>query len=175
MRAGNEPLIVLYKPQIPPNTGNVARLCVGIDLPLTILGRPAFSLDEKSLKRAGLDYWEHLRFSHEIRFKNFWRENLNRRKIMFSKESDTNLWDFEFDPNDILIFGNETAGLPPKLLKMGDKTVKIPMRGMVRSLNLSNAVSIVSYECLRQLSMKGLYEFDNKKEYKRMYYKKKST
>ena len=164
------PQVVLYRPQIPPNTGNIARLCVAVDLPLTILGKPGFSFDEKSLKRAGLDYWEHLKFSHEVKFKNFWLKNLKRRKVMFSKEADTMLWNFEFNPDDILIFGNETAGLPPKMLKMSTAIVKLPMRGKVRSLNLSNAVSVAVYECLRQLTEKKDFEFDESKKYSRMYY-----
>ncbi|MFZ5627943.1 MAG: tRNA (cytidine(34)-2'-O)-methyltransferase [Spirochaetota bacterium] len=139
------PTIVLHRPQIPQNTGNVSRLCVALNAPLVITGRPGFRLDEASVRRAGLDHWQHLRFSHHSRFSDFWRENPQRRFVMVSKTGRESALEFDYRRNDILVFGNETMGLPPVMLNRFADSVYLPMSGPVRSLNLSNSVAVVAY------------------------------
>jgi len=150
------PTIALYRPQIPPNTGNIGRLCVAIESPLYIVGKSPISLDQKSVRRAGLDYWQFVDMHKVDRFKDFYNQMKNaptqRRIIAFTKSSGENLWDFTFQKGDVLLFGNETAGLPPRLLNLIEEHVYIPMWGKeIRSLNLANTVSIAAYEYLRQL------------------------
>ena len=145
--------IALYKPQIPPNTGNIARLCVCIDVPLLIIGKPAFKIDEPAASRAGLDHWNDLHLLCFSSWKEFYKQfysNNPFRIVIVSKSGKTNFWDFAFQKNDILVFGNETRGIPPKLMKLFPHSIRIPMWGPTRSINLSNSVSIVAYECIRQ-------------------------
>ena len=165
------PTIALYRPQIPPNTGNISRLCVAIHSNLIIVGKPAFTIEDKQLKRAGLDHWEHLNFSQK-KFKEFYSENKERRIIPITKEGESCLWDFKFHKTDILLFGNEQKGLPPKALSLYPNSVRIPMSGEVRSLNLSNAVAILAYEFLRQMNEQE--EGVEEKYYERTFYKKRS-
>ncbi|MCP5499726.1 MAG: tRNA (cytidine(34)-2'-O)-methyltransferase [Leptospiraceae bacterium] len=146
--------IALYRPEIPPNTGNIARLCVGANLPLHIVGKPAFDLSEKAVRRAGLDYWKHLKlFTHES-FEEF-RNSLPKASVLYlvSKFGKTLYTKPEYKEGDILFFGNETSGVPKEIHEAIDETNKIylPMPGEVRSLNLSNAVAIVAFEALRQI------------------------
>lgn len=171
-----EPLsIALYRPQIPPNLGNIARLCVALDLKLHVVGQTPIRWDESSLKRAGLDHWKHLRFEHHRRFKDFFREFSGRRIVAVTKSAPETIWDFKYEKGDVFFFGNEQKGLPPALLKMLPHHVRIPMWGEhVRSLNLANAVSIVSYEALRNLA--GQREIDPAgRSYERTYYKKREN
>jgi len=172
----NGPQIALYRPQIPPNTGNIARLCVGIHSPLNIVGKPAFDWSEKSLKRAGLDHWQNLDFTHYKHFKEFYLKNKKSRNeekriICITKEGSEHLWDFKFQETDVLLFGNETQGLPPALLNILPVHLRIPMWGNIRSLNLSNSVSIVAYEYLRQMEKLGNISKESDSIYKRTYYK----
>ncbi|MDH5716014.1 MAG: tRNA (cytidine(34)-2'-O)-methyltransferase [Spirochaetia bacterium] len=171
--------LALYKPQIPPNTGNISRLCVGVNVPLLIVGKPAFSLDEASLKRAGLDHWPLLKFNYYDKYKNFIKDYEKNRLVMITKEGKEILWDFEFNKGDVLILGNETKGLPPKMIKLAHKTVKIPMTKNIRSLNLSNAAAVCVYESLRQFSKSdptvGLLEEMQNNQHQRTYYKKSAN
>lgn len=166
------PHVVLYRPQIPPNTGNISRLCVGIHARLTIAGNPGFVIDDKTLKRAGLDHWQDLDFHHHRRFKDFIvKETAGDFSdlVALTKTAPVSIYDFRFRPEQILLFGNETAGLPPALLKKIKHKVRIPMPGPVRSLNLSNAVAITAYEFLRQ---QGLFDdSDNDSIRSRTFYK----
>ncbi|MBS0618768.1 MAG: hypothetical protein JSR44_11305 [Spirochaetes bacterium] len=139
------PTIVLHRPQIPQNTGNIARLCVALQSPLIITGRAGFQFDAAAVKRAGLDHWEHLQFRHFGRFKNFYRSTTGRRIIAVSKTAKTSALQFSFVAGDILLFGNETMGLPPALLNRIETQVSLPMSGPVRSLNLANSVAAVAY------------------------------
>lgn len=150
------PLIALYRPQIPPNTGNIARLCVGLGVPLAIVGRAAFDWDEKHLKRAGLDHWDHLQFQHFKRWRDFYEKIADRRIVCITKQGENSLFDFSFNKDDVLLFGNETAGLPPSLLKFCRTHLRLPMYGQARSLNLSNAVAVTVYEAFRQRHQAGL-------------------
>ncbi|MES0490813.1 MAG: tRNA (cytidine(34)-2'-O)-methyltransferase [Leptospirales bacterium] len=156
----DSPVIALYRPQIPPNTGNIGRLCVAIQSPLYIVGRSPILLDQKSVRRAGLDYWQFVDVHKVERFKHFYEQMESRRIVAFTKSSGensgknrcVNVWDFTFKKGDVLLFGNETAGLPPRLLKLVKNHVYIPMWGQeIRSLNLANSVSIAAYEYLRQI------------------------
>lgn len=166
--------IALYKPQIPPNTGNIARLCVSVNGQLYIVGKPSFQMDSSHVRRAGLDYWGYLNWTQYPRWKNFILETHERRKIIFSKEGKNHLWEFNFLPGDILVFGNEGHGLPPKVLNdYKENSVRIPMWGKVRSHNLSNSVAIAVYEYLRKLDETDIIERERNEPYLRNYYKKK--
>ena len=144
--------IALFEPQIPPNTGNIARLAVGLNIPLILVGQPAFSLSDKYLKRAGLDYWDHLDFTHYPDMESFLERTASRRKILATTKGAAPYYQFQYKEGDILLFGSETGGLPMDFLKKNlATTVTIPMPGKVRSLNLSNSVSIIAYRALEQL------------------------
>lgn len=143
------PTIVLHRPQIPQNTGNVSRLCVALNAALVITGRPAFRLDEASVRRAGLDHWQHLNFTHRSSFARFWSENQGRRFVMVTKAGAASALEYNYRADDIIVFGNETMGLPPAMLRKFPESIYLPMSGPVRSLNLSNSVAVVAYEFVR--------------------------
>ena len=168
----NGPTIILYKPQIPPNTGNISRLCVGLKASLVLI-KPAFNVDEASVKRAGLDHWSELQLQVFGTMKECYQSFSQKRWLAITKEGKHNLFDFSFDADDLLVFGNETMGLPPRAISGCDQSVRIPMWGEVRSLNLANAVSVVSYEYMRQLHREP--EFPPEALKKRTYYQKKET
>jgi len=145
--------VVLFEPEIPPNTGSVARLCAATLTPLHLIEPLGFKLDDKHLKRAGLDYWEFV----DLRVHKSWGEFLSAMRPMnllfFSKRAAKSYTAARYDDDAFLVFGPETRGLPQELLDANPaRALRIPMMGTgVRSLNLSNAVSIVLYEGLRQL------------------------
>jgi tRNA (cytidine/uridine-2'-O-)-methyltransferase len=146
--------IALIEPKIPPNTGNVARLCVATDAPLHLIEPLGFSLDDREVKRAGLEYWDKVDlWVHPNWFR--FRDAISRdRCIYFSANADRDYRDAPFAANSVLVFGNENDGLPAKILeKHPERCFRIPMPGEGRSLNLANAVSIVLYEGLRQLGV----------------------
>ena len=145
--------IVLFEPEIPPNTGSVARLCAATLTPLHLIEPLGFKIDDKHLKRAGLDYWEFV----DLRVHGSWEDFLSAMRpehlLFFSKRAAKSYTSARYREEDFLVFGPETRGLPQSLLDAhADCALRIPMLGTgVRSLNLSNAVSIVLYEGLRQL------------------------
>jgi tRNA (cytidine/uridine-2'-O-)-methyltransferase len=145
--------IVLFEPEIPPNTGSVARLCAATLTPLHLIEPLGFKIDDKHLKRAGLDYWEFV----DLRVHESWEDFLSTMRpehlFFFSKRAVKSYTAVRYREEDFLVFGPETRGLPQSLLDAhADCALRIPMLGTgVRSLNLSNAVSIVLYEGLRQL------------------------
>ncbi len=146
--------IALIEPKIPPNTGNIARLCVGTDTPLHLIEPLGFSLDDRAVKRAGLDYWDKVDlWLHPNWFR--FRDAISRdRCLYFSANAEQDFREARFAPNSVLVFGNETDGLPEKILeKHPERCFRIPMPGEMRSLNLANAVSVVLYEGLRQLGI----------------------
>ena len=145
--------IALIEPEIPPNTGNIARLCAATFTDLHIVGVTGFRLDEKAVKRAGLDYWEHVKIQRHIDLADLYAALPASRFIYFTTKTDKNYTDFEFAENDCLVFGRETRGLPEDLLKANwERCLTIPMPNEnVRSLNLATSVGIVLYEVLRQL------------------------
>ncbi len=141
--------LALFEPKIPQNTGNIARLCVGLDIPLALVGKTGFSLNDKYLKRAGLDYWEHLKLEIYGSFDDF-KEKHQENRILFATTKGTNpYFKIEYRKNDILMFGSETTGIPESILRQNrDDTITIPMTGKVRSINLSNSAAIVLYHAL---------------------------
>jgi tRNA (cytidine/uridine-2'-O-)-methyltransferase len=149
--------IVLVEPRIPPNTGNIARLCAANDLELHLVGKLGFSLDNKELKRAGLDYWEHVKLFIHDSFDSFVKEQKNNLRIfLFSKSAQKSFYDINFENGDVLVFGPEDKGLSKEiLLQLPSQLVGIPMQtGNVRSLNLSSAVAVATYEAMRQIMHK---------------------
>ncbi len=145
--------VVLYQPEIPPNTGSVARLCAATLTPLHLIKPLGFKIDDKHLKRAGLDYWEHVELYIHESWEEFLRASGGEPLLYFSKKARRTYTLAGYAENVYLVFGPETRGLPEEWLELnGDCSYRIPMLGTgVRSLNLSNAVSIVLYEGLRQL------------------------
>jgi tRNA (cytidine/uridine-2'-O-)-methyltransferase len=147
--------VVLVEPEIPQNTGNIARLCAATNTTLHIVGATGFRMDERAVKRAGLDYWPEVdlvrhRDLHEVQ-----KSVPAARLVYFTTKAQLPYFDWKFEANDCLVFGRETRGLPEDLLRSNWKNcVTIPMLNpKVRSLNLSNAVSIVLYEALRQTGL----------------------
>lgn len=144
--------IVLIEPEIPPNTGNIARLCAATGTPLHLVGRLGFSIEDKHLKRAGLDYWNWVTLHRWESFAELQQAFPHNRYWFLSKKADRAYTSAIFERGDFLVFGKETLGLPESLLKENqDFAIRIPMAtDHVRSLNLSSSAAIVLYEALRQ-------------------------
>lgn len=155
--------VVLFEPEIPPNTGNVARLCAGFGVELHLVGRLGFSLEDRYLRRAGLDYWPHVRLHVWPDWAAFaaraGRNGAERWIMTTAKRRAAPLQDFAFRPEDALIFGPETRGLPGDLFAASPWRVRIPVRSMdeggVRSLNLSTAAGIVLFAALTSSGLIG--------------------
>lgn len=147
--------IVLIHPEIPENTGNIARLCAATETPLHLIRPLGFRLDEKRMKRAGLDYWEHLTLHVHDSWSDFCACTPGRQWFVSTKGSATYV-NVHYRPDDSLCFGSETSGLPPALYAAhADALIRIPMNPNVRSLNLANAAAVVLYESLRQCGFCG--------------------
>lgn len=147
--------IALYKPEIPPNTGNIARLCVAIGAELHIVDKPSFDLSEKAVRRAGLDYWEYVSLHQHKSWEDFIRNIDNSSRIfLISKFGKAKYTEPRFQADDWFVFGQETKGLPKNIINNFpvEQVLRIPMENESRSLNLSNAVAIVAYESLRQIN-----------------------
>jgi tRNA (cytidine/uridine-2'-O-)-methyltransferase len=144
--------IVLVHPQIPQNTGNIARLCAATNSVLHLIEPLGFSLSDKHLKRAGLDYWEHLEVHRHKNIETFLENHPAEKFVFLSSKVEKVYWDHHFQDGSYLIFGSETSGIPVEVMeKFHDKFFTIPQYNEnVRCLNLSNSVSIVLYEALRQ-------------------------
>ena len=152
--------IVLHEPEIPSNTGNIGRTCVATGTALHLIRPLGFSLDEKNLRRAGLDYWSHLRLFLYDSFEDFREKNPGARIFMATTKAHQTYTEVEYGPDDFIMFGKETAGIPEEILVDYESTcIRIPMNESIRSLNLSNAVAIVLYEALRQQDFAGLQEY----------------
>jgi tRNA (cytidine/uridine-2'-O-)-methyltransferase len=145
--------VALVEPEIPQNTGNIARLCAATRTPLHIIGVTGFRMDDRAVRRAGLDYWDEVSIVRHRDLDEFRASQPRARLIYFSTKGERSLWDHKFEAEDCLVFGPETRGLPETLLKENwERCLAIPMLNRnVRSLNLANAVSIALYEALRQL------------------------
>jgi tRNA (cytidine/uridine-2'-O-)-methyltransferase len=145
--------VVLFEPEIPPNTGSVARLCAATLTPLHLIEPLGFKIDDKHLKRAGLDYWEFVELNVHKSWDAFLTTVAPKSLLFFSKRAAKSYTMIRYTENDFLVFGPETRGLPQTMLNAyTNYFYRIPMMGSgVRSLNLSNAVSVVLYEGLRQL------------------------
>ena len=144
--------IVLIEPEIPPNTGNIARLCLAAGARLHLVGELGFSLDEKSLKRAGMDYWHLCDIHRWANLQDLQEAHQSSRFFYFSTKASKSYWDEDYCDGDFFVFGRESRGLPASLLRDNDKRVlKIPMTPEARSLNLATSVGIALYEGLRQI------------------------
>ncbi|WP_272701256.1 tRNA (cytidine(34)-2'-O)-methyltransferase [Desulfovibrio sp. Fe33] len=141
--------IVLFEPEIPPNTGNIARLCAATRTPLHLIEPLGFSIDDKHLKRAGLDYWPHVDVTVHPNFDHFLETIAPPRLVMATTKASTAHHRFEFRADDAIVLGPESRGLPVELMD-GRPRVRIPIWGEVRSLNLSTAAGILLFEALRQ-------------------------
>jgi len=146
--------VALIQPKIPPNTGNIARLCAATDSPLHLIGPLGFSLDDREVKRAGLDYWDKVDLWLHTDWFAF-RDAISRdRCLYFSANAANDYRRAPFRDRGVLVFGSETEGMPTRILeKHPERCFRIPMPGGVRSLNLANAVGVVLYEGLRQLGL----------------------
>lgn len=144
--------VALIEPRIPPNTGNIARLCAAAGAPLHLIEPLGFSVDDREVKRAGLDYWDKVDLWVHPDWFGFRDAIARERSLYFSANATRELSEAPFAWNSVLIFGNETDGMPARILeKHPDRCFRIPMPGQVRSLNLANAVSVVLYEGLRRI------------------------
>lgn len=143
--------IVLYEPEMPANTGNIGRTCVATNTKLHLIEPLGFKINEKSLKRAGLDYWDKLEVSIYCDFEEFLEKNPGAKLYMATTKAKRVYTQVHYEPDAFLVFGPESRGLPEELLiRYPESCVRIPMWGEIRSLNLSNAAAIVLYEALRQ-------------------------
>jgi tRNA (cytidine/uridine-2'-O-)-methyltransferase len=150
--------VVLVEPEIPPNTGNIARLCAASRTTLHLIEPFGFKLEDKQLKRAGLDYWEHLDWHRWPNWAEFQKQVPSSARFWLIESGGTRHYaEVEFQADDYLVFGRETAGLPHQIIEqMKDRWLRIPMfHPHVRSLNLSNCVALVLYEALRQQGFAG--------------------
>lgn len=149
--------IVLVNPEIPQNTGNIARTCAATGAELHLIEPLGFSLSDKYLKRAGLDYWGLMTYHVYPSLEDFLQKHPRARMHFASTKAPRSYCEAQYQDGDFLVFGCETRGLPENLLeKVYDRCVRIPMRKEARSLNLSNSVAIVLYEALRQLDFPNL-------------------
>jgi tRNA (cytidine/uridine-2'-O-)-methyltransferase len=150
--------IVLVEPEIPANTGNISRTCAATGTYLHLVRPLGFSTDDKTLKRAGLDYWPSVKLEYHDSFEEVTRKYSNRRFYFATTKADKKYTDFSFRDGDFFVFGKETKGLPPEMLSAHNETcMRIPMGEDIRSLNLSNSAAVVLYEGLRQTGFAGLH------------------
>ncbi len=149
--------IVLFEPEIPANTGNIGRTCVATGTRLHLIEPLGFRLDEKSLKRAGMDYWKDLDVTTYIDFEDFMEKNPDAKIYMATTKSEKTYTDVSYEDDCYIMFGKESAGIPEEILVQNkENCVRIPMIGEIRSLNLGNSVAIVLYEVLRQQNFAGM-------------------
>lgn len=143
--------IVLHQPEIPANTGNIGRTCVATGTRLHLIEPLGFRLDEKSIRRAGMDYWEHLEMTRYINYQEFLDQNPGAKIWLATTKAKKVYSEVAFGPDDYIMFGKESAGIPEEILVANEEhCIRIPMLSSIRSLNLSNSVAIVLYEALRQ-------------------------
>lgn len=149
--------IVLHQPEIPANTGNIGRTCVATGTGLHLIEPLGFRLDERSIKRAGMDYWEHLQVQRYMNFEEFKKTHPDAKIWMATTKAKLTYTDVNYGPDDFIMFGKESAGIPEEILvDHADTCIRIPMLSKIRSLNLSNSVAIVLYEALRQQNFGGM-------------------
>ena len=145
--------VALVEPEIPPNTGNIARLCAATFTPLHLVGKLGFRTDDKAVRRAGLDYWSEVEIHYHLNMEVLYLALRGCRFLSFTTKAERAYASFEYAPGDCLVFGSETRGLPEDLLRANwERSLTIPMPNhRVRSLNLATSVGIVLYEALRQI------------------------
>lgn len=146
--------IVLVEPEIPQNTGNIGRTCVGTNCELHIVGPTGFEITDANLKRAGLDYWQHLTWFQYKSYEEWFSTVEDKSRVFyFTTKVKQTYFDIQYRPGDWLVFGKETKGLPPEIINNNlGQSVTIPQPGQVRSLNLATAVAISVYEGYRQIN-----------------------
>lgn len=143
--------IILHQPEIPANTGNIGRTCVATGTSLHLIEPLGFHLDEKSVKRAGMDYWDKLSLTRYMNYEEFLGKHPGARIWMATTKARRSYTEVSYAPDDFIMFGRESAGIPEELLvENEERCIRIPMLPTIRSLNLSNSVAIVLYEALRQ-------------------------
>ena len=148
---GKQMNIVLLEPEIPANTGNIGRTCVAAGARLHLIGPLGFRLDEKSLKRAGMDYWHQLDVTTYIDYEDFLGRNPGARIYMATTKATKIYTEVSYEPDCYIMFGKESAGIPEEILvDHKEECIRIPMAGQIRSLNLGNSVAVVLYEAVRQ-------------------------
>jgi len=151
--------IVLHQPEMPANTGNIGRTCLATNTPLHLIEPLGFQITDKALKRAGLDYWPKLDVTRYVDFQDFKDKHPGAKIWMATTKAHKTYADVEFGPDDFIMFGKESAGIPEEILVENEENcIRIPMGEGIRSLNLSNSVAIVLYEALRQQGFAGLEE-----------------
>lgn len=149
--------IVLHEPEIPANTGNIGRTCVATGTSLHLIKPLGFDISDKQVRRAGMDYWKDLDLYVYENFSEFIARNPNARIYMATTKAKKAYTEVEYNEDDFIMFGKESAGIPEEILiKYEDTSVRIPMIGEIRSLNLSNSVAIMLYEALRQQDFEGM-------------------
>ena len=149
--------IVLYEPEIPANTGNIGRTCVATGTRLHLIEPLGFKLNEKALKRAGMDYWNDLDVTTYIDYQDFLEKNPGVKIYMATTKAHKVYTDVEYEPDCYIMFGKESAGIPEEILvEHEEDCMRVPMNGDIRSLNLGNSVAIVLYEALRQNGFAGM-------------------
>lgn len=149
--------IVLHEPEIPANTGNIGRTCVATGSVLHLIEPLGFQINDKMLKRSGLDYWDKLEVHRYVNFEEFLEKNPGAKIYMATTKSKQTYTDVSYEDGCFIMFGKESAGIPEEILMQYKKTcVRIPMLDQIRSLNLGNSVAIVCYEALRQQGFKDL-------------------
>ena len=161
--------IVLLEPEMPANTGNIGRTCVATNTVLHLIEPLGFRLNEKEIKRAGMDYWQHLDVNRYVNFDEFKEKHPGAKIWMATTKAKHVYTDVSFGPDDYIMFGKESAGIPEEILVDYEETcIRIPMLPAIRSLNLSNSVAIVLYEALRQ---NGFHDMQLEGELHRLHWK----
>lgn len=149
--------IVLHEPEIPANTGNIGRTCVAANVRLHLIEPLGFRLDEKSLKRAGMDYWDRLDVTTYIDYDDFLKRNEGAKIYMATTKAQKIYTEANYEPDCYIMFGKESAGIPEEILaRHREDCVRIPMIGGIRSLNLGNSAAVILYEALRQNRFAGM-------------------
>ena len=149
--------VILHEPEIPANTGNIGRTCVATGTALHLIRPLGFDISDKAVRRAGMDYWKDLELYVYEDFNDFVSKNPNARIYMATTKAKKAYTEVIYEENDFIMFGKESAGIPEEILiKYEDTSVRIPMIGEIRSLNLSNSVAIMLYEALRQQDFEGM-------------------
>ena len=149
--------IVLHEPEIPANTGNIGRTCVATNTRLHLIEPLGFKLNEKALKRAGMDYWKDMDVRTYIDFEDFRQQNPGAKIYMATTKAPKVYTEVSYEPDCYIMFGKESAGIPEEILvEYRENCVRIPMAGEIRSLNLGNSVAILLYEALRQQAFAGM-------------------
>ncbi len=161
--------IVLHQPEIPANTGNIGRTCVATGTKLHLIEPLGFRIDEKQIKRAGMDYWDKLDYTRYINYEDFLEKNPGAKIWYATTKAEKKYTDVSFSENDFIMFGKESAGIPEEILvENRENCIRIPMLPDIRSLNLSNSAAIVLYEALRQT---GFTNLESKGELHRLNWK----